>query len=95
VEIVSPTITRHITQSAEHKIIPEPGDIAPRDSAVLAETIVFDKANEIARLEDLRSELEARVQQLKQSKTGDSDTAPTLEQLARIDEELQVLRQQT
>ncbi len=95
VEIVSPTITRHITQSAEHKILPEGGYTAPSDNAVLAETIVFDKANEIAKLASLRGELEARVQQLKQSSAEGSDTAPILEHLERIDEELQALRKQT
>lgn len=95
IEIVSPTITRHITQSAEHRIIPEARYVAPSDSAVLAETIVFDKANELAKLESRRGELEARLQQLKQANAEDADTALTFAELARIDEELQALRKQT
>lgn len=95
IEIVSPTITRHINQSAEHRIIPRASYAAPNDNAVLAESIVFDKANEIAKLESLRDELQARVQQLKKASDQDLDVAPTLEQLARIEEELQALRKQT
>lgn len=94
VEIVSPTITRHITQSADTRIIPSASYTATDENAVLAETIVFDKANDIAKLEGTRSELEARVKQLKELGDNDYDTASILEHLARIDEELQTLRKQ-
>ena len=95
IEIASPTITRHITQSEDTRIIPSATTATAGDDAVQAETIVFDKANEITKLESLRRELEARVQQLKQASDNDQDKASTLEHLARIDEELDALRKQT
>lgn len=94
-EIVSPTITRHITQSEDYRIIPQPSRVVRSDNGVQAESIVFDKANEIAGMEVLRGELEDRVRQLKESSSEGPDLAPVLEKLARLDEELQVLRKQS
>ena len=94
-EIVSPSVTRHITQSDDYRMIPQPSRAAPSDNAIKAESIVFDKANEIASLEELRNELEERVRQLKEVSSDGPDLAPALEELARLDEELQVLRKQT
>ena len=93
-EIVSPTITRHITQSAEQKIIPVSSYAAPREKSVQAEEIVFDKANEISRLEAARDDLKAKIEQLKESKSADVDLAPILEELARAEEVLQKQRKQ-
>ena len=57
--------------------------------------IVFDKANEIARMESLRGELQARVRQLKESSGDGPELAPILEQLKRLEEELKALRKQS
>ena len=94
-EIASPTITRHITQSEDYKVIPKSSHVAPEDNGVQAEEIVFDKANEIARMESLRGELQARVRQLKESSGDGPELAPILEQLKRLEEELKALRKQS
>jgi small conductance mechanosensitive channel len=94
-EIVSPTITRHITHSDDYKIIPKPGNIAPDENTVVAEDIVFDKANEIASLEKTCAELRARLTHLKNTKNSDIDTAPLVDQLARAEAALQALRKET
>ncbi len=94
IEIASPTITRHITQSEDYKVIPRPSQVVSSSEGVQAEAIVFDKANEIARLENLRSEMQARVQQLKKSSGEGPELATVLEKLARLDEDLQALREQ-
>ncbi|MFT4612991.1 MAG: small conductance mechanosensitive channel [Bacteroidia bacterium] len=93
-EIVSPTVTRHINQSAEHKIIPAHKYVAPRENTVLAEEIVFDRANEITKLAAVRKELQNTIQQLKESKDSDIDLAPILEELAHAEEALQELKKQ-
>jgi small-conductance mechanosensitive channel len=95
IEIVSPTITRHITQSADEKIMPPASYSAPREKAVLAEDIVFDKANDVARLESTREELRDRIQVAKDSKEPGFDPTHLLEQLARIEKELQALRKES
>jgi small-conductance mechanosensitive channel len=94
-EIVSPTITRHITQSADTKIMPVSNYVAPRENTVQAEEIVFDKANEIAKLETARDELKARMQSLKDSKSADVDKLVLEEELARAEKLLQKMREQT
>jgi small-conductance mechanosensitive channel len=95
IEIVSPTVTRHITQSAEQKIIPPSNDMVPRENTVLAEEIVFDKANKIAKIEATRNELRSKVQQLKESKSAEAELAPVEEELARAQKALVGLRNQT
>lgn len=95
IEIASPTLTRHITQSAEQKILPPAAHAAPRENAVLAEDIVFDKANEIATLESARDELQSKIQQLKASKRTDADLQPLLESLAQTERQLAELSDQT
>ena len=95
VEIVSPTITRHINQSGDEKIIPVSNYAGPRENTVQAEEIVFDKANEVSKLEAARDELKAKVEQLKESKSTDIDLAPLLEELSRAEKLLQQLREQT
>ncbi len=95
IEIASPTITRHINQSAEQKIIPPCNDIAPRENTVLAEEIVFDKANEIVQLEATRDELQGKLKQLKVSKSADVDLTPLVEELAHAEKALAELKKQT
>jgi small-conductance mechanosensitive channel len=95
IEIASPTITRHITQSAEQKMIPKSDHVAPREKTVLAEEIVFDKANQIAKLEAARDALRGKLQQLKESNIADVDLAPVLEELAHTEKALQDLSKQT
>ena len=94
-EIVSPTITRHINQSAELKIIPQLRRVAPRDDKVRAEEIVFDKATEISSLQASRDELRARVQALKESRATGDETAAVLAQLERIEKELKEMKEQS
>jgi small-conductance mechanosensitive channel len=94
-EIASPTIARHITQPAEQKIMPQTGYIEATENAVVAEDIVFDKANEIARLEENIIELRDRVLLLKETKDSETQSAPLLAELARAEEALQALRNET
>lgn len=94
-EIVSPSITRHINQSAEDKILPQPRYTAPRETKVLAENIVFDKANEIAGIEANRNELRIKIKQLKDSKNVDIDRGPLEAELAELEHFLQELKKKT
>ncbi|MEZ5504308.1 MAG: mechanosensitive ion channel, partial [Halioglobus sp.] len=87
-EIVSPTITRHITQPAETRIIPRPVHGTPAPNKVMAEEIVFDKATEIARLEAVRDGLQEKIQQLKEGGDADIDPAPLQAQLERAQQQL-------
>ena len=95
IEIVSPTVTRHITQSAEQKILPVSNDAAPRENTVIAEEIVFDKANQIATLETARDELQAKLQQLKELNSAAAEMAPVEEKLAHTEQVLKDLSKET
>ena len=74
--------------------MPQRSYSAPRENTVQAENIVFDKANEFARLEANRDELQAKIQQLKESKSADIDMDLTVEQLAHAEKILQELKTQ-
>ena len=76
-------------------MIPPTGYIESTENPVVAEDIVFDKANEIARIEKASAELRAKVMELKSTKDKDVDSAPLLDQLARAEEALQALRKET
>ncbi len=94
IEVVSPTVTRHITHAADHLILPE-DDVRPVTSAVensvTAEEIVFDKARDIAALEEQREHLKVRLE------TGENlskeATAQLQEQLVALDQRLKVMRE--
>lgn len=94
-EIASPTITRHINHPPEQKLIPRIGPVASRDNAVLAEDIVFDKATEIARLENRRSELQAEIQAQKDAKAESADVDLMLKKLEQTENALLELGRQT
>lgn len=95
IEIVSPSITRHITQSAEQKIIPALRDAVPDANRVVAEDIVFDKANEIAGLAASRDSLKERIRELQAADSRDERLAGMAEELAGIEARLDELSKQT
>lgn len=95
VEIASPSITRHINQPAEQKILPTTRDAAPDENRVVAESIVFDKANEIAELAASRDELKERIQQLQASGEGGDQIASLGEELASIEARLKEMSRDT
>ena len=92
VEIASPSITRHITQAGDVRILP--ADTAPAAEAkrVKAEEIVFDRAREIERLDALNTELEAKISALDTSdKAGKESLSQSLE---KVKAELKALREE-
>lgn len=95
IEIASPTITRHITHPPEHRIMPLAGTEPERDTSVVAEDIVFDKATEIAGIEQQREALEQRIKQLRDTKAESEAIAGLLDELAQVEKDLQALRAQT
>lgn len=60
-EIVSPTVTRHITQDAETRIIPEPVAPSLNKESVEAEEIAFDKARALDQLANEKQQLSERL----------------------------------
>jgi|DEB0MinimDraft_6_1074348.scaffolds.fasta_scaffold29284_2 small-conductance mechanosensitive channel len=64
IEIVSPTVTRHITHDESHRILPDarPGNPQPtEETGVTAEEVVFDKARDLAAMEQERELLKSRL----------------------------------
>ncbi|PLW70671.1 mechanosensitive ion channel family protein [Pseudohalioglobus lutimaris] len=98
VEIASPSITRHINQADDVRMIPSraaPMAEAEADATrVKAEEIVFDKAREIERLGALSAELELQLSELSATKEADTDGQASLAQsLEKVKAELKALRE--
>lgn len=93
VEIASPTITRHITQSADTTMIPAISETPEPAERVIAEEIVFDKATETERLNRERADLKEQVKALGQS--GESDKARKAELLNALEAIEQQLKELT
>lgn len=88
-EIASPTITRHITQSADTSIIPEASEPSDSTDRVKAEEIVFDKATETGRLSQERASLKEQIRELSDSKNGDKQRKQDLlDALKAIEQQL-------
>lgn len=92
-EIVSPSIARHITQSPDVPIIPieksTPRKGKTQDNSVKAEEIVFDKARDIERLRQERASLKEKISALQEDKASDKSVKESLQQsLAVIEDEL-------
>ncbi|MEH6570334.1 MAG: mechanosensitive ion channel domain-containing protein, partial [Halioglobus sp.] len=60
-EVVSPTVTRHINQDVDTRIIPKAQPIKTGVQSAKAEEIVFDKAREIERLELSKKDLTSKL----------------------------------
>lgn len=95
IEIASPSITRHITHPPEHRIMPSANTEPEQNSKVVAEDIVFDKATEIAGIEQQREELERRIKELREAKAESEAIAGLLEELGQVEKALQELGAQT
>ncbi len=95
IEIVSPSVTRHINHDAAQKIIPPASEAAPDENRVIAEDIVFDKATEIARLESGGNELRERIQQLKAANAQDPALEGLGSELEVIEARLRELEKQS
>lgn len=92
IEIASPSITRHITQSEDTAFIPEAEPDADSEQRVKAEEIVFDKAREIEQLEKARDDLKRQIGELS-GKGARGETRETLEKtLSDTEKTLQQLR---
>lgn len=95
-EIASPTITRHITQPADTRIIPPVQPAPAPEQRIKAEEIVFDKARDIEQLEQARSDLQQQISDLRLSKEANADSKePLLEKLAHIEDALKTLMEQS
>ncbi len=93
VEVASPTITRHITQSEDIRILPERTTPVAEENRVKAEEIVFDKAREIERLSALTKDLQQQLEDIDRSKSGAASQKASLEQsLERVKAEIKTLR---
>lgn len=79
IEIASPTITRHITQAEDTRILPEAQPAPAVEEGGGAEAIVFDKAREIEVFTQTLNELTAQLEALG-SEGKDSPSAETLRQ---------------
>ncbi|MEZ5569812.1 MAG: mechanosensitive ion channel [Halioglobus sp.] len=94
IEIASPTITRHITQSEETRLIPQQEAATRQAQRVKAEEIVFDKARDIEQLEQARDELKQQIGELRNAKGEEAKTRESLEQsLSATEETLKQLRE--
>ncbi|GAB5451636.1 MAG: mechanosensitive ion channel [Halioglobus sp.] len=94
-EIASPTITRHISQSADTTIIPEASESGDSSERVKAEEIVFDKATETGRLSQERASLKEQIRELSERKSGDKQRKQDLHTALRaIEEQLKLLAEE-
>lgn len=93
-EIVSPTVTRHINQSEDVKIIPQTRAraAARRDEGVKAEEIVFDKATEIAQLKQERAEIKASMKERREAGEASDKDTHDLQRMEGIEKQLQELK---
>jgi small-conductance mechanosensitive channel len=94
VEVASPTITRHITQSESTRILPEPTMPVAEENRVKAEEIVFDKAREVERLSTLTKDLQQQLEDVDSAESGAAGQKASLEQsLERVKAEIKALRE--
>lgn len=93
VEIASPTITRHINQDADTRILPTEQPVLTASEGADAEDIVFDKAREISGLETTRSELKIELDALKAQRGDAKRVADVKQQLKLLEEKISELSQ--
>ena len=94
IEIVSPSITRHITHSAETRILPTAQPAPAQEQGAGAEAIVFDKASDIEAFTRSLTELSAQLEALG-GEGKDTQRAETLrQQIAAIKVRIEALQQQ-
>lgn len=94
IEIASPSITRHITQSEDARFIPDSEPDTGSEERVKAEEIVFDKARDIEQLENARDELKQQIEELRGAKGAEGETRDSLkESLSATEETLKQLRE--
>jgi small-conductance mechanosensitive channel len=94
IEIVSPTITRHITHSEETRILPTDQPAPEQEEGGGAEAIVFDKASEIETFTQSLNELTAQLEALG-SEGKNTQRAETLrQQVAALKQRIEALQQQ-
>jgi small-conductance mechanosensitive channel len=77
-EIVSPKVTRLISQEPETRLIPEPAPISKQQDGVEAEEIAFDKARAIETIETEKQHLIEQIEAKK--KVRDNESAKALQQ---------------
>ena len=94
IEIASPTITRHISQDEDTRILPPTQHAPSQSEGKTAESIVFDKAREIELSNQTLSELTAQLETLG-DEAGESRRAQTLrEQIDALKERIAALQVQ-
>jgi small-conductance mechanosensitive channel len=91
VEIASPTITRHITQDADTRILPPEPALQAVVESPDAEDIVFDKAREISQLEASRAELKAQLETVKADRGSAGLAADLKQQLKLLEQNIKAL----
>ena len=94
-EIASPSITRHITQDADTRIMPARERPPVASATADAEEIVFDKAREIGELEQSREQLQARVQSLREAGSAQDVIDPLLRELDSMDKRLKEMAEES
>ena len=77
-EVVSPTVTRHINQDADTRIIPKVQLANTGVQSAKAEEIVFDKAREIEQLKSTQKELTSKLEELRKSKKDNAGEIQSL-----------------
>ncbi len=95
VEIASPSITRHITQDADTRILPERERAPIASTGIEAEEIVFDKARQVEALEKSREDLQARIQAKRDAGASDDAIEPLLRQLETMDSRLKAMEEES
>lgn len=94
IEIVSPSITRHITHSEDTRILPTAQPAPGQEEGAGAEAIVFDKASDIETFTRSLAELTTQLDALG-SEGKDTQRAETLrQQIAAIKARIEALQQQ-
>ncbi|MBT3425500.1 MAG: mechanosensitive ion channel [Gammaproteobacteria bacterium] len=90
IEIVSPSIARHIQQNENMRLIPGMLPVKRSENRVQAEEIVFDKAIEAKELMAARKLILRRLDEKKQDSSGDSEILAT--ELKLIEDRLAALQ---
>ena len=94
IEIVSPTITRHITHAEETRILPAAQPAPAQEEGGGAEAIVFDKDSEIETFTQSLNDLTAQLDALG-SEGNDTQRAETLrQQITALKQRIEALQQQ-